>query len=75
MASLDSAQQALAQFIQHEREVRSAATVEALAYCLVNRSQGLLGYRHAALLVHGGARASRYRRGDSRAPCTLRGLR
>lgn len=57
VASLDSAQQALAQFIQHEREVRSAATVEALAYCLVNRSQGLLGYRHAALLVGGRVQA------------------
>ena len=53
----NSPQQALARFIQHEREVRSAATVEALAYCLVNRSQELLGYRHAALLVGGRVQA------------------
>lgn len=54
---VEPAQQALAQFIQHEREVREAATTEALAYCLVNRSQGLLNYRHAALLIGGRVRA------------------
>ena len=57
MTSPDPAQLALAQFIQHEREVRSAATLDALAYCLVNRSQGLLGYRHAALLIGGRVQA------------------
>lgn len=56
-ALVEPAQQALAQFIQHEREVREAATTDALAYCLVNRSQGLLNYRHAALLIGGRVRA------------------
>jgi hypothetical protein len=54
---VEPAQQALAQFIHHEREVREAATSQALAYCLVNRSQGLLNYRHAALLIGGRVRA------------------
>lgn len=53
MTDTSPAQQALAQFIQHEREVRGAASIDALSYCLVNRGLGVFGYRHAALLMAG----------------------
>ncbi|MCW2475284.1 MULTISPECIES: efflux RND transporter periplasmic adaptor subunit [unclassified Symbiopectobacterium] len=46
-----------ARFLDVERQARAAATSEELAYCIVNDSQPLFGFRHAALIVNGRVRA------------------
>ncbi|MEI7346792.1 efflux RND transporter periplasmic adaptor subunit [Dickeya chrysanthemi] len=46
-----------ARFLDIERQARSADTAEALAYCIVNDSQTLFGFRHAALVINGTVRA------------------
>ncbi|MGE6995142.1 efflux RND transporter periplasmic adaptor subunit [Pseudomonas sp. NPDC047961] len=50
-------EQVLAQFLALETQARQAATAEILAFNLVNDSQPLFGYRHAALLIAGKVRA------------------
>jgi Membrane-fusion protein len=52
-----SAEQAFIRFIHHERQVRAAKTPETLAYCMVNDSQSLFGFRHVALVIAGRVRA------------------
>jgi hypothetical protein len=47
------AERVFAQFLELERQARSARTVEQLAYHMVNDGQALFGYRHAALLISG----------------------
>lgn len=42
-----------AQFLSLESQAREASTVAQLAYHMVNDSQALFGYRHAALLIAG----------------------
>jgi len=42
-----------AQFLGLERQARAAGTLEQLAYHMVNDSQALFGFRHAALLIAG----------------------
>lgn len=46
-----------ARFLDVERQARAAATSEELAYCIVNDSQPLFGFRHAALIINGRVRA------------------
>ncbi|KHN92633.1 HlyD family secretion protein [Pectobacterium actinidiae] len=46
-----------ARFLDVERLARAAATSEELAYCIVNDSQPLFGFRHAALIINGRVRA------------------
>ena len=46
-----------AQYLLLERQARAAASSEALAYCMVNDSQSLFGFRHVALLINGQVRA------------------
>ncbi len=46
-----------ARFLDIEQQARAAASSEALAYCIVNASQPLFGYRHAALIINGRVRA------------------
>ncbi|WP_017708716.1 efflux RND transporter periplasmic adaptor subunit [Pseudomonas syringae] len=46
-----------AQFLDLERLTRAARTTEQLAYSLVNDSQSLFGYRHAALVIAGKVRS------------------
>lgn len=46
-----------AQFLDLERLTRAAPTTEQLAYSLVNDSQSLFGYRHAALVIAGKVRS------------------
>lgn len=46
-----------ARFLDVERQARVAATSEELAYCIVNDSQPLFGFRHAALIINGRVRA------------------
>ncbi|MCW2479897.1 efflux RND transporter periplasmic adaptor subunit [Candidatus Symbiopectobacterium sp. NZEC135] len=48
---------AFARFLDVERRARAANSTEELAYCLVNDSQPLFGFRHAALIVNGRVRA------------------
>lgn len=50
-------ERAFARFIHLERQARAAKTPEALAYCMVNDSQSLFGFRHVALIIHGRVRA------------------
>ncbi|MGH8380060.1 efflux RND transporter periplasmic adaptor subunit [Pseudomonas sp.] len=50
-------EQLLAHYLGLERQARAAATVEALAFGMVNDGQPLFGYRHAALLIAGKVRA------------------
>lgn len=52
-----SGERVFAQFLDIERQARSADTSEALAYCIVNDSQPLFGFRHAALVINGTVRA------------------
>ncbi len=52
-----SGERVFAQFLSIERQARSADTIEALAYCIVNDSQSLFGFRHAALVINGTVRA------------------
>ncbi len=47
----------LALFLDLERQARAAGDTTTLAYSLVNDSQALLRYRHAALLIGGKVRA------------------
>ncbi|MBE7373369.1 efflux RND transporter periplasmic adaptor subunit [Pseudomonas lopnurensis] len=51
------AERVVAQLLALERQARGAATLDQLAYCLVNDAQPLFGYRHAALLIAGKVRA------------------
>ncbi|MBE8593484.1 HlyD family efflux transporter periplasmic adaptor subunit [Pseudomonas sp. MAFF 301449] len=46
-----------AQFLELERQTRTARSTEQLAYSLVNDGQPLFGYRHAALLIAGKVQA------------------
>lgn len=46
-----------ARFLDVERQARAAATSDELAYCIVNDSQPLFGFRHAALIINGRVRA------------------
>lgn len=46
-----------ARFLDIERQARSAQRTEELAYCMVNQSQELFGFRHAALVINGKVRA------------------
>jgi hypothetical protein len=52
-----AAERVFAQFITLERQIRAAATSEALAYCMVNDAATLFGFRHAALIIDGRVRA------------------
>lgn len=52
-----SSERVFAHFLDIEQQARSASTVEALAYCIVNDSQTLFGFRHAALVINGRVRA------------------
>lgn len=52
-----TAEQVFSRYLILERQARAAATSEALAYCMVNDSQSLFGYRHVALLIHGKVQA------------------
>ncbi|WP_421549370.1 efflux RND transporter periplasmic adaptor subunit [Pseudomonas sp. QD4] len=52
-----SAEQVFARFLDLERQTRAAATLDQLAYSLVNDGQALFGFRHAALLIAGKVRA------------------
>ncbi|WP_420064224.1 efflux RND transporter periplasmic adaptor subunit [Pectobacterium colocasium] len=52
-----SGERIFARFLDIERQARSANTTEALAYCIVNDSQTLFGFRHAALVINGTVRA------------------
>ncbi|MBB2497164.1 efflux RND transporter periplasmic adaptor subunit [Aquipseudomonas ullengensis] len=51
------AERVFAQFLALERQARAAKDIDSLAYAMVNDAQGLFGYRHAALLIAGKARA------------------
>lgn len=46
-----------ARFLDVEQQARAAASSEELAYCIVNNSQPLFGFRHAALVINGRVRA------------------
>ncbi|KQQ54723.1 multidrug transporter [Pseudomonas sp. Leaf127] len=46
-----------AQYLELERQIRTARSIEQLAYSLVNDGQHLFGFRHAALLIAGKVRA------------------
>ncbi|MBN3264688.1 HlyD family efflux transporter periplasmic adaptor subunit [Pectobacterium brasiliense] len=48
---------AFARFLDVERQARAAKSTEELAYCIVNDSQPLFGFRHAALIINGRVRA------------------
>ncbi|MBN3135925.1 efflux RND transporter periplasmic adaptor subunit [Pectobacterium punjabense] len=48
---------AFARFLDVERQARAANSTEELAYCIVNDSQPLFGFRHAALVINGKVRA------------------
>jgi multidrug resistance efflux pump len=50
-------EQLLAHYLMLERQARGAASVEELAYSMVNDSQALFGYRHGVLLITGKVRA------------------
>lgn len=50
-------EQLLAHYLRLEHQARSAASVEALAYSMVNDAQPLFAFRHAALLIAGKVRA------------------
>lgn len=50
-------EQLLAHYLKLERQARAAASVEVLAFSMVNDSQPLFGFRHAALLITGKVRA------------------
>lgn len=56
-AGVQASGQAFAKFITIGRQARASKTVEELAYCIVNDSQTLFGFRHAALLINGRIRA------------------
>jgi hypothetical protein len=51
------AERVFAQFLALERQARTAADIDSLAYALVNDAQALFGYRHAALLIAGRVKA------------------
>ncbi|PWD70091.1 efflux RND transporter periplasmic adaptor subunit [Pectobacterium versatile] len=46
-----------ARFLDLEQQARAANSIEELAYCIVNDSQPLFSFRHAALLINGKVRA------------------
>lgn len=52
-----STERVFARFLDIEQRARAANSIEELAYCLVNDSQTLFGFRHAALLIDGRVRA------------------
>lgn len=52
-----NAERVFAQFLGIERQARQANSVEHLAFAMVNDSQPLFGFRHAALLVAGKVQA------------------
>lgn len=56
-AAASGSERAFAQFIAVERLARQADSVERLAFAMVNDSQALFGFRHAALLIAGKVRA------------------
>jgi len=51
------AERIFAQFLALEQRARAAPNIEQLAYSMVNESQSLFGFRHAALLIAGKVRA------------------
>lgn len=51
------AERIFAQFLALEQRARAAPNIEQLAYSMVNDSQSLFGFRHAALLIAGKVRA------------------
>lgn len=51
------AERVFAVFLGLQNQARQAGSTEQLAFAMVNDGQGLFGYRHAALLVAGKARA------------------
>lgn len=51
------AERLFAQLMALQRQARAAASSDALAYAIVNDSQPLFGFRHAALLIGGRVRA------------------
>ena len=50
-------EQLLAHYLKLERQARAAVSVEMLSFSMVNDSQALFGFRHAALLITGKVRA------------------
>ncbi|TAJ03715.1 efflux RND transporter periplasmic adaptor subunit [Pectobacterium versatile] len=46
-----------ARFLDLEQQARAANSTEELAYCIVNDSQPLFSFRHAALVINGKVRA------------------
>ncbi|MBA0177083.1 efflux RND transporter periplasmic adaptor subunit [Pectobacterium carotovorum] len=46
-----------ARFLDLEQQARAANSIEELAYCIVNDSQPLFSFRHAALVINGKVRA------------------
>ncbi|MHA6493524.1 efflux RND transporter periplasmic adaptor subunit [Pseudomonas borbori] len=46
-----------AQFLALQQQARAARNIESLAYAIVNDSQALFGFRHAALLIAGRVKA------------------
>lgn len=55
--AVSQAEQTFARFLFLEQQARAAADTESLAWSLVNDSQTLFGFRHAALLIAGKVRA------------------
>lgn len=52
-----SSERMFARFLDIERQARAASSTEELAYCIVNDSQPLFSFRHAALVINGRVRA------------------
>ncbi|WP_409311491.1 efflux RND transporter periplasmic adaptor subunit [Pectobacterium sp. B1J-3] len=52
-----SSERIFARFLDIERQARAASSTEELAYCIVNDSQPLFSFRHAALVINGKVRA------------------
>lgn len=50
-------EQLLAHYLKLERQARAAVSVQMLSFSMVNDSQALFGFRHAALLITGKVRA------------------
>lgn len=50
-------EQLLAHYLKLERQARAAPSVQALGFSMVNDSQALFGFRHAALLIAGKVQA------------------
>ncbi|SLM64749.1 MULTISPECIES: efflux RND transporter periplasmic adaptor subunit [Dickeya] len=52
-----SSERVFARFLDIEHQARAASNAEALGYCIVNDTQALFGFRHAALVINGRVRA------------------